>query len=187
MRPRTFISVLVSVALVLSGCSSYKVTLQGEDHFAYARGEPMVEPRPVTPTGEPIDPGQEVAPPVLVVEQQIIEGDPRTPVRNGFARVRFEVSETGAVTNARIIDVGVGDVSAADQQGFEAAALQLIESWQITPGSVDGRPVAFADVETVMRFDEIVSQNELFGASLATVVVITVLAVAAGVSFTYAH
>ncbi len=174
MRVKQLILASCMLVLGLAACSNYKATLMGEDHSAFQAGEPIGETLLVLPQGEAIDPDAKVLPPAPVEQQRVVEGKPTITDPGGYVRLRFDVSDVGTVTRVRIVDAGVDqyDKDRTDQEQYEQEAIQLIETWQMTPGTVNGQPAAFQDVETVMRFDEYTSEGEEAGEVVGDVAVV---------------
>ncbi len=63
----------------------------------------------------------------------------------GWVLVRFDVSASGAVENARVVD-------AAPRGVFEGAALRAIARWRYRPAVTQGRAVSRRGLEVRLRF-----------------------------------
>jgi TonB family protein len=80
----------------------------------------------------------------------IVRVPPEYPVEalrrglEGWVRVEFTVTSTGAVANA--------DVVASSGSVFEAPTLEAVGRWRFAPQLVDGNPVDVPRVQTTIRF-----------------------------------
>jgi hypothetical protein len=84
-----------------------------------------------------------------------------------------DVSETGEVN---IIEV----VEASDQR-LEAHAAESLSSWPFKPGTRDGEPARFEDVDFIMAFytDDTTTTGEALGMAALVIVVLPVMLVLA--------
>jgi TonB family protein len=70
----------------------------------------------------------------------------RLAIRAGWVLIEFDVSEAGAVENARVIE-------ATPRGVFDANAVRAIERWRYRPAIEDGRAVARAGLRVRIRFE----------------------------------
>jgi protein TonB len=63
----------------------------------------------------------------------------------GWVRVQFTITETGSVTDARV-------VAAEPQRVFDDAALSAIARWRYNPRVVNGEPVERVGMQTMIEF-----------------------------------
>lgn len=63
----------------------------------------------------------------------------------GWVKLQFDVSGTGAVMNARVVDARPRGV-------FDQAALQAVARWRYYPRTEGGQPVERVGLQTVIRF-----------------------------------
>ncbi len=70
----------------------------------------------------------------------------RLGIPDGWVLIEFDVSEAGAVENARVIEATPSGV-------FEAYALRAIQRWRYRPAIEDGRAVARAGLRVRIRFE----------------------------------
>lgn len=64
----------------------------------------------------------------------------------GFVDVAFDVTETGATTNVRVI-------SAQPENVFDRAAVRAVQNWKFAPVIVDGTPQPFLDMRRRVVFE----------------------------------
>ena len=85
-------------------------------------------------------------PPRPLYKQQELEEPPFEGTLEGWVRLRFAVSETGAVEDVEVLE--------SSDFRLEGAAVRLVSDWTYTPGTVDGNPAAFARQEAYVTFFE---------------------------------
>ncbi len=64
----------------------------------------------------------------------------------GWVKLRFEVSATGEVRGVQTIDTS--------DERLSAKAAAMLASWPFEPGTIEGKPEAFEDIEFMMTFTE---------------------------------
>ncbi len=74
---------------------------------------------------------------------KLVEGEERV---TGWVRLRFDVSATGQVRGVQTID-------SSDERLSEKAAA-MMASWSFEPGTIEGKPTKFEDIEFMMAFVE---------------------------------
>jgi TonB family protein len=62
----------------------------------------------------------------------------------GWVQMEFEITDTGTVTNARVVD--------SSDAVFDEAALTALRQWRYAPKFTDGLPIARPGVRTIIRF-----------------------------------
>jgi TonB family protein len=87
----------------------------------------------------------------------------------GWVKLRVDVSETGEVD-------GIDVVEASDQR-LETQAEESLSSWPFKPGTRDGKPARFEDVEFVMMFytDDTTTSGEAIGVAILVIVALPVV------------
>ena len=120
-----------------------------------ARLEPRTEPRPGA-----------VILPSPTEDWKLVEGEENII---GWVRLRFDVSATGEVR-------GIQTIGSSDGRLNEKAAAMLV-SWAFEPGTIEGKPTEFEDIEFMMAFFEDTTESEV----VWTVVIVGALAVALAV------
>ena len=98
---------------------------------------------------------------------KLVEGEERV---TGWVRLRFDVSATGQVRGVQTID-------ASDERLSEKAAA-MMASWSFEPGTIEGKPTKFEDIEFMMAFVEESTKSEIVLAVIIVGVVAIALAVA---------
>ena len=167
---------LVCLALALAGCTNYRVSL-----------DPVALDDPSAGAAEAGTTEEEAAalrePPRPLFLRQELEDPPVAGRAEGWARLRFSVSETGAVQKVEVLE--------SSEFAFEAPAVRVISAWSYTPGTVEGAPAAFEGQEAYVTFFEeagVVDTPEenllIGGAILVTLVTVIVLSFTTGVNFT---
>ena len=153
---------LVSAALVLGGCADTRVTLGPA---------PAVSAEESVVGGAPE--GALVVPPQPEIADRLFEADPGSGETEGYVRLRYGVTESGAVRDVEIIE------SSARQ--LEEPALRLLLNWPHGPGTVDGKPAAFERLEADVTFFQepgvidTPKENILVGLAIAGAVAIFVV------------
>ncbi|HTQ99440.1 MAG TPA: energy transducer TonB, partial [Candidatus Acidoferrum sp.] len=106
----------------------------------------------------PDHPGIEIAKPPLVLAgsdhdtMPIVRISPQYPSGaqangvEGWVQVRFNITTTGAVSDARVVDSNPHGV-------FDKAAVDAIARWRYNPRTEDGQATETRGVETVLRFE----------------------------------
>ncbi len=132
---------LVCLALALAGCTNYRMSLDPIELDDPAAGA-------AAPGGVATDEDFEALrePPRPLFRQQELEEPPVEGTLDGWVRLRFAVSETGAVEEIEVLE--------SSDFRLEAPAVRLVSDWTYTPGTVDGTPVAFAGQEAYVTFFE---------------------------------
>ena len=87
----------------------------------------------------------------------------------GWVRLRFDVSATGEVRGVQIIG--------SDDDRLREKAAAMMASWSFEPGTIEGKPTKFEDIEFVMAFFEETSESEY----VLAVILVGALAVALAV------
>lgn len=64
----------------------------------------------------------------------------------GWVKLRFEVSATGEVRGVQTIDTS--------DERLSGKAAAMLASWPFEPGTIEGKPEAFKDIEFMMTFTE---------------------------------
>jgi hypothetical protein len=129
---------LVCLALALAGCTNYRVSLDPlelDDPSAGAAG---------AGTDDESEALRE--PPRPLFKQQELEEPPVEGTVDGWVRLRFAVSETGAVEEVEVLE--------SSDFRLEGPAVRLVSDWIYTPGTIDGTPAAFAGQEAYVTFFE---------------------------------
>ena len=109
------------------------------------------------------------APPRPLFRQQALEEPPVEGTVDGWVRLRFAVSETGAIEDIEILE--------SSDFRLEGPAVRLVADWTYTPGTVDGTPATFAGQEAYVTFFEepnvidTPEENLLIGAAILVVLV----------------
>ena len=140
-RPNRGLCLLICLALTLAGCTNYRVSLDPLELDDPAAGAG-------TAGGVATDEESEALrqPPRPLFKQQEREEPPIEGTVDGWVRLRFAVSETGAVEGVEVLE-------SSDFQ-LEGPAVRLVSDWTYTPGTVDGTPAAFAGQEAYVTFFE---------------------------------
>ncbi len=94
---------------------------------------------------------------------KLVEGEERV---TGWVRLRFDVSATGQVRGVQTID-------SSDERLSEKAAA-MMASWSFEPGTIEGKPTKFEDIEFMMAFVEESTKSEI----VLAVIIVGVIAVA---------
>ncbi|MCH8002575.1 MAG: TonB family protein [Proteobacteria bacterium] len=94
---------------------------------------------------------------------KLVEGEERV---TGWVRLRFDVSATGQVRGVQTID-------SSDERLSEKAAA-MMASWSFEPGTIEGKPAKFEDIEFMMAFVEESTKSEI----VLAVIIVGVIAVA---------
>ncbi len=169
---------LVCLALALAGCTNYRVSLDPVALDDPAAGGGVAE----AGTTEDEAAALRVPPRPLFLQQEL-EDPPVAGRPEGWARLRFSVSETGAVQKVEVLE--------SSEFAFEAPAVRVISAWSYSPGTVDGVPAAFEGQEAYVTFFaeagvvDTPEENLLIGgAILVTLVTVIVLSFTTGVNFT---
>lgn len=166
---RRGIAVLLSAALVLASCSNYKATIgqpgDGGPDAAEARTQV------IAPKGVSVGKDAKIVAPRLKEKERAVEGAPKIEDPWGWVRLRFDVTEAGKITNVRAVESSNDDVT--------EAAKELIATWPVEPGTLDGRPAAFRNVEATMTFNEYTSGGEVLLRVAAIVVLIPIILILA--------
>jgi periplasmic protein TonB len=85
-------------------------------------------------------------------EQPLVRIEPTYPPRalsrgvEGWVLLEFTVTETGAVTDARVVDREPSGI-------FNSAALRAVSKWKYRPKVVNGKPLPREGVQIVLRFN----------------------------------
>lgn len=95
--------------------------------------------------------------PSPTVYEKLIEGGENI---TGWVRLRFDVSATGEVRGVQII-------GSSDKRLSEKAAA-MMASWSFQPGTIEGKPMKFRDIEFMMTFRE--ESTEISEAHVAVVI-----------------
>lgn len=154
--------ILVSAALVLAGCADTRVTLGAAPTVTAA--ESVVGGAPE---------GALVVPPQPEVADRLFEEDPGSGEAEGYVRLRYAVTESGAVRDAEVIE--------SSDRRLEEPALRLMLSWPHTAGTVDGEPAAFERLEADVTFFQepgvidTPKENILVGLAIAGAVAVVVI------------
>ncbi len=98
---------------------------------------------------------------------KLVEGEERV---TGWVRLRFDVSATGQVR-------GVQTTDSSDERLSEKAAA-MMASWSFEPGTIEGKPTKFEDIEFMMAFVEESTKSEI----VLAVIIVGVIAVALAVA-----
>jgi TonB family protein len=161
------LSLLVCLALALAGCTNYRMSLDPIEFDDPAAGT----------TEEESETYRE--PPRPLFRQQELEEPPVEGTLDGWVRLRFAVSETGAVEDIEVLE--------SSDFRLEGPAVRLVSDWTYTPGTIDGTPAAFARQEAYVTFFEepnVIDTPEeyfLIGAAIFVVfVTLTALTLALG-------
>lgn len=167
------LAVLLSSAMVLASCSNYKATIgrPGDGSLEDTEARTQV----VAPAGVGIGKDAKIVAPKLKEKERAVEGAPEVKDPWGWVRLRFDVTEAGRITNVRAVDSSNDDVT--------EAAKELIATWPVEPGTLDGKPAAFRNVEATITFDEYTSGGEVLlkvAAIVVLVPVMLILAIASG-------
>ena len=130
---------LVCLALALAGCTNYRVSLDPLE---------LDDPSAETAGGVATDEESEALrqPPRPLFKQQELEEPPVEGTLDGWVRLRFAVSETGAVEEIEVLE--------SSDFRLEGPAVRLVSDWTYAPGTVDGTPAAFAGQEAYVTFFE---------------------------------
>ena len=154
--------ILVSAALLLAGCADTRVTLG---------------PAPTVSAAESVVGGAPeaaiVVPPQPQVDNLIFEDDPGSGETEGYVRMRYGVTESGAVRDVEVIE--------SSDRRLEEPALRLMLNWPHSAGTVDGAPAAFERLEADVTFFQepgvidTPKENVLVGLAIAGAVAIVVI------------
>ena len=98
---------------------------------------------------------------------KLVEGEENIA---GWVKLRFDVSATGQVRGVQTID-------SSDERLSEKAAA-MMASWSFEPGTIEGKPTKFEDIEFMMAFVEESTKSEIVLAVIIVGVVAIALAVA---------
>ncbi len=167
---------LVCLALALAGCTNYRASLDPIE---------LDDPSAGAAEGVATDEESEALrePPRPIFLQQELEEPPVGGTLDGWVRLRFAVSETGAVQKVEVLE--------SSDFRLEGPAARLVSDWTYAPGTVDGTPATFAGQEAYVTFFEepnvvdTPEENLLIGAAIfLTLVTIIVLSFTTGVNFT---
>ena len=167
---------VVCLALALAGCTNYRVSLDPLE---------LDDPSAGTAGGVATDEESEALrqPPRPLFKQQELEEPPIEGTLDGWVRLRFAVSETGAVEEIEVLE--------SSDFRLEGPAVRLVSDWTYAPGTVDGTPAAFAGQEAYVTFFEepdvidTPEENLLIGAAIfLTLVTVIVLSLTTGANFT---
>lgn len=134
--------IIVSVALVVTGCTSQEayLALTNIDDAA----ESQTRTRLILPEGVELNADTEITSPEPKAATQAtrIDADPEID----FVRFRFDIDPAGNVSNVRVID--------ATKESLAEDASAILQSWEFEPASVDGKPVEMRNIEAKMEFTE---------------------------------
>ncbi len=149
-RARAAVALVAAAALVLAGCTDYKVRL----------GEPTLTETAPGAAG--------VGPPRPAKEKRSLWGPEKL---TGWVRLRFDVSATGQVGNVEVLE--------SSDQRLEAQAAASLSSWPFEPATRDGEPAAVEGAEAVMTFytDDTTTTGEVIGYTLLIIVLVPVAVV----------
>lgn len=91
----------------------------------------------------------------------------------GWVHLRFDVSETGEVSGVEVVK--------SSEERLEVKAMEGVASWPFEPGTREGEPAAFEDVEMVMVFytDDTTTTGEAIGKTVLVIVMIPLMVAAA--------
>ena len=84
--------------------------------------------------------------------QPLVRVPPQYPQRalsrgiEGWVLVEFDISETGAVINARVVDADPRNI-------FDRAAIRAVEQWKYKPRTVEGKATVRNGVRVVITFE----------------------------------
>ncbi len=98
---------------------------------------------------------------------KLVEGEEKI---TGWVKLRFEVSATGEVR-------GVQTIETSDERLSQKAAA-IMASWAFEPGTIEGEPAAFEDIEFMMTFTEETADKDAGLAIVLVMVLVVALAVA---------
>ncbi len=164
---------VVCLALALAGCTNYRVSLD-----PFGLDDPSAGG---VATDEEFEARRQ--PPRPLFKQQALEEPPVEGIVDGWVRLRFAVSETGAVEEIEVLE--------SSDFRLEGPAVRLVSDWTYAPGTVDGTPAAFAGQEAYVTFFEepdvidTPEENLLIGAAIfLTLVTVIVLSLTTGANFT---
>lgn len=145
------VAIVVSATLVLASCTDYKARLRASE-------EPDAE---TVPGVVPPQPAKE--------KRSVWQGE---KIR-GWVHLRFDVSPNGEVSGVEVVE--------SSEERLESKAVQSLASWPFEPGTQDGEPLAFEDVEMVMVFytDDTTTTGEAIGMTVLVIVMIPLMAAAA--------
>jgi len=139
-RPNQGLCLLVCLALALAGCTNYRANLDPielDDPSAGAGAAGAGTDDESTALREPPRP---------LFRQQELEEPPVGGTLDGWVRLRFAVSETGAVEEIEVLE--------SSDFRLEGPAVRLVSDWTYAPGTVDGAPSGFAGQEAYVTFFE---------------------------------
>ena len=160
------VALLLCVAVALLGCSNYRVVLRPVSEEAVLNERQAV-----------------LAPPTPALEERLIEGVTSIRAPEGWVRLRFDVNERGQTDRIAVVQ--------SSSPEFESAAVDLLASWSFLPGTREGLPAEFNDMEATLYFAEAPtffdSQEGTFttvGIILLTFAVIIVIGITTGVGLT---
>ncbi len=150
---------VVCLALALAGCTNYRVSLD-----PFGLDDPSAGG---VATDEEFEARRQ--PPRPLFKQQALEEPPVEGIVDGWVRLRFAVSETGAVEEIEVLE--------SSDFRLEGPAVRLVSDWTYAPGTVDGTPAAFAGQEAFLTFFEEPNvidspeENFLIGATIFVILV----------------
>ena len=169
---------LVCLALALAGCTNYRVSLD-----PLALDDPAAGAAAAGGGVAAEETTAERAPPQPVYRQQELEKPPIEGSLDGWVRLRFAVSATGAVEKVEVLE--------SSDFRLEGPAVNLISAWAYAPGTVGGEPAAFEGQEAYVTFFEepnvvdTPEENLLIGAAIfLTLVTVIVLSITIGANTT---
>ena len=158
------ILLIVAMAVALSGCAggtvvlNYRVTLQSDTLPANSTADPreespIIASHATLPQSQPAGFKSDIIPPMPIERHRVVQEEPAIRETGGWVQLRFNVDDKGKVSGAHTVAMGADSGRANFLVGIEQAATALMETWEMVPGSVNGEPATFENVETVMRFD----------------------------------
>lgn len=171
------LAVVVAAAMTLAACANYRATIAepGGDGQSGAASRSEV----VAPEGAAIAKDAVIVRPKLKENERALTGDLDIDDPWGSVRLRFDVSKDGKAGNVRVIEATNSEVT--------EAARHLIAAWPIEPGTLDGKPAAFKNVEATISFEKVEMDSDQKAALkvvgvILLIPVIVVLAAAAVLS-----
>ncbi len=101
-------------------------------------------------------------------DRKVVEGE---EVITGRVRLHFDVGATGEVSGVEVIE--------SSDERLSEKAVAMLASWSFEPGTIEGKPTEFEDIEFLMVFFEDTTKirPEMVGAAILAVLLVAVYVV----------
>lgn len=147
---KKFVASLIIPVFALTACSTSKATI-AEYKADAATGAAGNRTQVVAPEGTVVGDDAKIIAPKIKESERNLPRDMGIKDLWGWVRLRFDVSAEGKAANVRVVEENNKEVT--------EAAKKLIQTWSIEPGTLNGKPVEFRNVEATLSFESTSSES----------------------------